>query len=430
MTYVPATDADRDAMLEAIGAESIDALMETIPADLRLDNWDVPQGLSEMAVRNQMAWLAGRNAAGQASFLGGGFYDHFIPAAVDALAGRAEFVTAYTPYQPECSQGTLQAIYEYQSAVCRLTGMEVANASLYDGGTAVFEAVAMAVRLTGRHRIVCHSSLNPTYREMLATHAANIGVDIVDGEDPADAACTVVQNPSFLGTVEDFTDMARACHEAGGLMVVAFYPLSLGLLKTPGEMGADIAVGEGQSLGLPLGFGGPYLGIMATRRKYIRKMPGRIGAVTSDAKGRRGFVLTLQTREQHIRREKATSNICTNQSLCALTALAYLSLLGKQGLREVAQACVDRAFYLQRRLLQVPGVRLRYPGRWYFNEFVVELPARADLVIRSLLGRGVAAGFPLVSYYPGTEMSLLVAATEKRTKEEIDFFAHVLEVSL
>ena len=442
-SFVANTPLQRQEMLAAIGIKAED-LFADIPPGLRCKELDIPEGLSEQEVRKRMAALAGRNSTNLVSFLGGGFYDHFIPAAVGAIVSRSEFYTAYTPYQPEISQGVLQAIYEYQSAICRLTEMEVANASLYDGGTAIYEAAMMALRITGRRRIVVDDSVSPIYRTMLRSYTRNLGIELVEspshggladrdalaGHLKDDTAALIVQNPNFFGCVDDFGDLAAMAHQAGALLVASVYPISLGLLKTPGAMGADIVTGEGQSLGLGLNFGGPYLGFMAARKEHIRKMPGRIAGRTVDSQGRQGFVLTLQAREQHIRREKATSNICTNEGLCALTSLVYMSLLGREGLRDLAQVCADKAWYAQKRMLEVPGVSLRYPGRWYFNEFVLELPSRADRVIRRLLDRGLAAGFPLVRYYPGMENSLLVAVTEKRTKEEIDLFAHVLEVSL
>lgn len=423
MSWIPTTPAEQQEMLAAIGVTSLDDLFAAIPPELRLREWDMPAGMSEMAVQNHLGRLSVRNDVCSTSFLGGGYYDHYIPAAVDLLSGRSEFYTAYTPYQPECSQGTLQAIYEYQSAMCRLTDLEAANASLYDGGTAVFEAVTMSVRLTQRRRVALHESLNPIYRTMVETHAANLDIELVSGGDPEGAACVVVQNPSFLGTVRDYTELGARCHDAGALLVVSFYPVSLGMLKTPGAMGADIAVAEGQSLGLPLGFGGPYLGIMATRRKHIRKMPGRVAGMTEDTQGRRGFVLTLQAREQHIRREKAMSNICSNQALCALRALIHLSLLGKQGLRDVAVACHSKAEYLKSKL---PFALLLNDGPT-FNEFAVSLPRSAREVTAKLLEKGFHAGLPLASVGAGAENDLLIAVTEKRTRAEIDAFAAALE---
>ena len=404
----------------------------------------MPAGISEQQVRDELAALADHNTTGLVSFLGGGLYDHFIPAAVDALVYRSEFYTAYTPYQPEISQGTLQAIYEYQSAICRLTDMEVANASLYDGGTAVYEAIMMAMRVTGRNRVIVDDSVSPIYRKMVGSYTRNLGIELLETQSAeglpdrkalAEAindatAAVIVQTPNFFGCIDDVSDLADLAHRHGALLIVSSYPIALGLLKPPGQMGADIVVGEGQSLGMPISFGGPYLGFMATRRKHVRKMPGRVVGRTVDTQGREGFVLTLQAREQHIRREKATSNICTNEGLCALTAVAYLSLLGKHGLRDLAQTCADKADYARHRLLQVPGVTMRFPNRWYFNEFVLNLPMAADKVIRGLFTRGIAAGFPLGRYWPEMNNCLLIALTEKRTKQDIDFLAHTLEVIL
>jgi glycine dehydrogenase subunit 1 len=426
MGWISTTGSERDRMLAAVGVASVDDLFDSIPADLRLRAWDVPPGKSEMAVRRRIETLAEKNAVVPTSFLGGGFYDHFIPAAVDALSSRSEFYTAYTPYQPECAQGTLQAIYEYQSVICRLTDLECANASLYDGGTAVFEAATMSVRLTKRDWVVCHPSLNPLYRRMLDTHTANLDLAIVDGDDPENAACVIVQYPSFLGTIEDFTALGERCHAAGALLVVSFYPIALGILKTPGEMGADIAIAEGQSLGLPLGFGGPYLGVMAARKAHIRKMPGRIAGATQDARGRRGFVLTLQAREQHIRRGKAMSNICSNEALCALRALIYLCLLGKEGVREVATHCHAKAEYLKSRLrISRAKIQVLNDGPT-FNEFAVRLPRDAAEVIERMIPLGYYAGLPLAAVGRGEANDLLIAVTEKRTRAELDAFAAAL----
>jgi len=443
MPYIATTPAQQEAMLRRIG-RSMEELFGDVPPDLRSPGLNLPPGLTEQEVQGRMAGMAARNKADLISFLGGGFYDHFIPAAVSALVSRSEFYTAYTPYQPEMSQGVLQAIYEYQSAICRLTDMEVANASLYDGGTALYEAIMMALRVTGRSRVVVDDSVSPIYRTMIRTYTSNLGIELVEARSRGGlpdreelrkhiddhTAALAVQNPNFFGCMDEFSDLSDLAHRHGALLIASCYPISLGLVKTPGSMGADIVVGEGQSLGIPLGFGGPYLGFMATRLQHVRKMPGRVVGRTVDGRGRQGFVLTLQTREQHIRREKATSNICTNEGLCALTALVYLSLLGKQGLVDLAKNCAEKASYAGRRLQEVRDVRMRFPKRYYFNEFVLELPVAADRVIRRLLEKGLAAGFPLVRYYPDMEKGLLVAVTEKRTKEEIDLFAHALEVSL
>jgi len=436
MDFIPHTDQDRRAMLAEIGLGSLAELFESIPPELRARSWDLAPGLSEPEVSRRLQELAGLNARGLTCFLGAGFYDHFIPAAVDALLSRGEFYTAYTPYQAETSQGTLQSIYEYQTAICRLTGLEAANASLYDGGTALFEAAMMAVRRTRRSRLVVGASVNPIYRAMLRTYTANLDVEVVeaevldqgslDGLIDDKTAGLILQNPDFFGRVHDLGPCFARAAEHKALAIMSCYPLALGLFKSPGEMGADIALGEGQSLGLPLSFGGPYLGFMAVKKDLIRTLPGRVVGRTVDDRGRVGYCLTLQTREQHIRREKATSNICTNQALCALAALIYLSLLGEAGLREVAELNLAKAAYARQRLAAVPGLRLVDEGPW-FNEFRVELPQESEPVVARLLEKGLAAGLPLGRYYPGQERNLLVAVTEKRTRAEIDRLAESLE---
>jgi glycine dehydrogenase subunit 1 len=439
VSYVANTDAQRAEMLRLLGC-SMEDLFSAIRPELAPRSFDLPPGRSELEVRRVLADLAARNRSGLVSFLGGGFYDHFIPAAVDSIVSRGEFTTAYTPYQPEASQGTLQAMYEFQSAICRLMGMEVANASLYDGGTALYEASLMALRITGRRKIVLGQAVNPIYCTMLRSYTRNLDVQLRESstqggrEDrgsiarhlDADTAGVILQNPNFFGCVDDYSDVARMVHEAGALLIVSCYPISLGILKTPGEMGADIATAEGQCLGLPLSFGGPYLGIMATRREFVRRMPGRIVGRTADREGRQGFTLTLQAREQHVRRAKATSNICTNESLCALAALVYLTLVGKQGLVEVARLCAAKAAYARGRLLAIPGVRARFEAP-VFNEFVVDLPRPAADVASQLIEHGFAAGFPLSRYYAGMENAMLVAVTESRTKQEIGMLAETLE---
>lgn len=425
MNWTAITETEKQQMLDVIGVPRSDSLFVSIPESLRGFSWNIPSaGKSEAAIRHEFEMLAAKNCVGGICFMGAGYYDHYIPSAVDALAGRSEFFTAYTPYQPECSQGTLQAIYEYQSVICRLTDMECANASLYDGGTATFEAAIMASRITGKHKIIVDKSVNPLWRCMLTTHAAGSVLQIEEGTEPQpdETACVIVQNPDFLGTIHDYSRLAEACHDTGALLVMAVNPVSLGLIKTPGSMGADITVADGQSLGLPMGFGGPYLGILAARKQYIRKMPGRIAAATNDGLGRTGYVLTLQAREQHIRREKALSNICSNQALCALRALIHLCLLGREGVRETARACHAKAEYLKSKIdfavLQNNGPT--------FNEFVLKLPRNAEIVVEFMLKKGFLAGVPLQALGRGGPNDLLVAVTEKRTRAEMDAFVNAL----
>lgn len=443
MPFIANTDSQRKQMLDEIKMRPEDLFGE-IPQELFCRDLKLPEGLSEQEVRTRLADLAGKNYINLTLFLGGGFYDHFIPAAVPALAGRAEFYTAYTPYQPEVSQGTLQAIYEYQSMICRLTEMEVSNASMYDGGTALYEAMMMALRTTGRNKVIIDDSVNPIYRVMIQSYTRNLHIDLIETANNGGlanreqilkalddkTAAVMVQNPNFFGCIDDFTDLAEAVHAKGALLISSCYPISLGILKTPGAMGVDIATGEGQSLGLPMSFGGPYLGFMATKKQYSRAMPGRIVGRSQDAQGRQGFVLTLQAREQHIRREKATSNICSNEALCAMTALIYLSLLGKEGLRKTAQLCADKASYAYERLTKIPGVKPHFPAKWFFNEMVLDVPMDAAEVVARLIEKGYAAGFPLSRYYKGMENSLLIAVTEKRTKQEIGMLAEELEAIL
>lgn len=443
MPFIANTDQQRKEMLQEIGLNMGD-LFGDIAEEFRCGELDIRSGMSEQAVRKHLAELAGKNSTHLTCFLGGGFYDHFIPAAVNAIALRSEFYTAYTPYQPEISQGTLQAIYEYQSMICRLTEMEASNASLYDGGTALYEAMMMALRITGRNKIIIDDSVNPIYRVMIQSYTRNLKIELVETKNADGLAnrelilerlddktgAVILQNPNFFGCVDDYADIAEAVHNKGALLICSCYPVSLGILKTPGAMGADIVTGEGQSLGLSMSFGGPYLGFMATHKKYVRKMPGRIVGEAFDDEGRRGYVLTLQAREQHIRRDKATSNICSNEALCALTALVYVSLLGKEGLREVAQLCADKASYAYRKLTAIPGVNARFHAKWVFNEMVLDLPCDAADVIGKLIEKGFAAGFPLSRYYEGMDNSILIGVTEKRSKEEIGMLTEALEAVL
>jgi glycine dehydrogenase subunit 1 len=437
MSYIATTGEERKAMLATCGVGSIDDLFGDIPASLRPKSFSLPRGKSELEIHAWFEKLAAQNFAHLTSFVGGGFYDHFIPAAVDALASRSEF---YTPYQPEISQGTLQAIYEYQTDICRLTGLDVANASLYDGGTALYEACQMAVNVTGRKKIVLDGGINPIYRKMIYSYTANLSLEFAEipvshGQSDRMAvyqslddrtAAIILQNPNFFGVIDDHSDIAVKAHELGIIAIQSIYPVALALLKTPGEQGFDIATGEGQSLGIPLSFGGPYLGLLAARKSLVRKMPGRIVARTTDTSGRQGFVLSLQAREQHIRREKATSNICTNQALCALRAHIFLSLIGKQGLKSMAQLCVDKAHYAKERFKAIPGVKVMDSSPT-FNEFTVKLPIDAGECVGRMIELGFAAGFPLGRYYKGLENYLLVAVTEKRTKYEIGRMVEAME---
>ncbi len=445
MSYIPNNIEDRQEMLKVAGVNSgkMSDLFVNIPRELKPKSFDIDPGRSEFEVEEHLRGLGKKNVTDLVYFLGGGFYDHYIPAAIDALTSRSEFYTAYTPYQPEASQGTLQAIYEYQSCLCRLTGMDGANASLYDGGTALYEAAMMAIRITGKNKIIIDGGVNPIYRNMMYCYTSNLSIDFVeipvshgqsdrtelDKHIDNETAAVILQNPNFFGAVDDHTNICDQCHDVGALVIESVYPIALGLLKTPEAMGVDIVTGEGQSLGIPLSFGGPYLGFMATKKKYIRKMPGRIVGETIDKNGNRGFVLTLQTREQHIRREKATSNICSNQALCALRALIYMSLIGKEGLKELAITCRDKAEYAKQKLSEIKGVEVKRSSPT-FNEFTVKLPKNANEVIGKLIDKGIAAGFPLGRYYPDMENYMLVAVTEKRTKHEIVRFADALEAAL
>lgn len=420
-------------MLAAIGVKKFDDLFVDILPHQRPRSFNLPPGKSEFEVVQDVTALSQRNAHQLTLFIGGGYYDHYVPAAVSALISRGEFYTAYTPYQPECSQGTLQALYEYQSAICTLTGMQVANASLYDGGTALYEAVMMAVRTTNRKKIIMDGGVSPIYRKIIKSYTENLHLEFVEtpvvhgqsdrgrirGLLDQNTAAVILQNPNFFGAIDDHSDISAEAHRVGALAVESVYPISLALLKTPGEMGADIVTGEGQSLGLPLNFGGPYLGFMATRRNLIRKMPGRIVGQTLDHEGRRCFVNTLQAREQHIRREKATSNICTNMALCAIQSMIFMTLLGKTGLRQLAQLNLDKAEFMKQQLEKIPGVVVKRSSPT-FNEFTIGLPRDASGVVAAMIDRGIVAGFPLSRYYPGMENYLTIAVTEKRTRAQID----------
>ncbi len=441
MPYIPHTSEERDAMLQAVGVSSLDDLFADIAPDLRPKAFLPREGMTEQEVRSKCERLAGKNAQ-NLSFLGAGYYDHGIPSAVDALSGQSAFVTAYTPYQAECSQGTLQAIFEFQTAVARLLDMDCANASLYDGGSALFEACTMCVRQArNRKKVVVDEGVNPVWRKMLATYSRNLPMEIVvvphkngapDKEAlkaaiDADTAGIVVQNPNFFGVVADYADVFEAAKNAKALGVIAVNPVMQSVLKTPGAMGADIAVAEGQGLGIPLNFGGPYLGLMACKKAMVRQMPGRLVGRTQDKEGRTGYVLTLQAREQHIRRAKATSNICSNQSLCALRSLVHLSLLGPDGLVDVAENSIARAHEVAERLAAIPGVRL-LNDQPYANEVALLLPVSASAVVSRCMNGAhhTVPGYPAGRAYQGMENVLIVACTEKQSAASVETLARDL----
>jgi len=451
MRYLPLSDADRRAMLDAIGVASVDDLFADVPAAARLSGpvEDLPMHMTEMAVERQLGGLAKQNlAAGDAPFfLGAGAYRHHVPSSVDHLIQRGEFLTSYTPYQPEIAQGTLQVLFEFQTQVARLYGCDVANASMYDGSTACWEAIGMARRITRRTKAVLSAGLHPHYVSVCETMAKFTG-DTLDtavptldgaGDDMArllaaiddQTSCVVVQNPNILGHIADLSELAEACHAKGALLIVVVTePVALGAIKSPGEMGADIVVGEGQSIGVGLQFGGPYLGLFATRDKYVRQMPGRLCGQTVDADGKRGFVLTLSTREQHIRREKATSNICTNSGLCALAFSIHMTLLGEKGLRELAALNHAKAVAAADMLAQVPGVELLNDA--FFNEFTLKLSKPARPIVRDLADKNILAGVALGRLYADAalENGLIVAVTETTTEEHVATLASALREAL
>ena len=445
MPFIANTDAERSAMLAAVGVERIEDLFHDVPEAHRYPALDLPEALSELEAVRELTSLANENENLDelVSFLGAGAYRHFIPSVVDFLSGRSEFYTAYTPYQPEVSQGTLQAIFEYQSMIAALTGMDASNASHYDGATATAEAVIMALNTVKgkRKRVILSPTLNPQYREVVRTYTQGMGLEIVgDHENDADfhallklcdanTACIVVQNPDFLGNVhspQEMQDLADAVHAQGALLAVAVDPISLGLFTPPGQYGADIVMGEGQSLGIPVSFGGPYLGFFTMREKDVRKSAGRIAGETVDLDGERGYVLTLSTREQHIKRARATSNICSNQALMALRAAIYMAVMGKQGLRSVAEQCYHKAQYAATRISMIPGYEIVNKGP-FFKEFVVRCPAPvADIKAHLLLEWGIVPGYDLTQDYPDLGECLLVCVTEMNTAEEIDALAEAL----
>jgi len=438
MRYLPHTPDDIAEMLKAAGAESLDGLFAGIPPDCRRSAPMVlPHPLTEWELNTHIDRLAGRMAAAPdyKVFVGAGSYEHFIPASVGFLTSRSEFVTSYTPYQPEISQGTLQAVFEYQTLAARLLGMEVANASMYDGASALAEALLMAARITRRSKVALSQAVHPLYRRVVDTYLKPTGIEVrevpfrPDGTtdpgalgDPVGLAAVAVQSPNFLGCIEATAALAERAHSAGALCIAAFSePLAFGLFRNPGSQGADIACGEGQSLGIPRCFGGPGLGMFASKMQYVRNMPGRLVGETRDKEGRRGFVLTLSTREQHIRREKATSNICTNNSLCALTTAVYMASLGGSGLRELAQLNYDKTEYLKAKL-RAAGISLPFSAAT-FNEFVAAFPDGFDAVYRRLLGKKIVAGLPLAAYYPRLKNHYLLCVTETMSKDDLDTLA-------
>ncbi len=441
MDYVPHSSADREAMLRAIGVARAADLFHDIPADVRHPQLDLPPGLSEPEVIRHLNELAQQNQNVQSlpSFLGAGCYNHFIPSIVNALILRGEFLTSYTPYQPELSQGTLQAMYEFQSMVCLLTGMDVANASMYDEATATAEAALTACSVTKRAKIVAPDTFNPTTLDVLETYAEGREVtlervpaftiaddgalrdnwDAVAAAIDGETACVVVQVPNFFGWVHECQELAETVHAHGALLVVSADPVSLGILTPPGEYGADVVTGEGHGLALPPGLGGPRLGLYATRKKYLRQMPGRVSGMTKDIEGKRGFVMTLQAREQHIRREKATSNICTNEALAALAFTINVSWLGPAGMRKKAELCLAKSHYAAAQIDALPGFAVSTPGP-YIKEFVARCPAPVDAVNAHLLEHGVLGGYDLGNVRPELDRHMLVCVTELNTREDID----------
>jgi glycine dehydrogenase subunit 1 len=441
--FLPLTDEDRQEMIAAIGLNDLEDLFSDIPDSIRLQReLDLPPALAESEVISHLNALAAKNRHFQncRSFMGAGIYDHFIPSIIKHVTGRSEFYTSYTPYQPEISQGVLQAIFEYQTMICQLTGMDVANASMYDGGTAVAEGAVMGCGATRRSKVLVSRSVNPFYRAVLRNYFQSRGLELeeipilegctdrasLDKMIDKEVATVVLQQPNFFGLVENMEGIADLVHEQKAVFMVSADPISLALLKAPAEYGADIVVGEGQGLGVPASFGGPVLGIMAAREKFVRQMPGRIAGETVDSEGNRGYVLTLQTREQHIRREKAASNICSNEALVALGASVYLAAMGPQGLREVAEQCLQKANYAREKISALDGYSVAFPGS-NFKEFAVTVPGNPHELNRHLLDSNILGGIELSPLYPELKNTLLIAVTEKRTREEIDNLVREME---
>lgn len=443
MPYLPNTEKDKQEMLSKIGVSSIGDLFEYVPAQFRFPELKLPKAASEMEILDELYSMALKNSSTgfYATFLGAGAYNHFVPSVIPYLATRGEFLTAYTPYQPEVSQGTLQAMFEYQTMIANLTGMEVVNASHYDGATSMAEAAIMAVNVSNgkRTKIIISPSINPQYRQTLRTYLPGDQVTIIGDEEhnasltdlltllDEDTACLIVENPTFFGDLLDCEGLDDAVHNAGALLVVVTNPIiSLGLLIPPGEYGADIVVAEGQPLGAGLNFGGPYLGVFASREKFVRKMPGRLVGETTDTEGRRGYVLTLNTREQHIRREKATSNICTNQGLIALMAAMYLAYMGKSGLRAVAEMCYHKSHYAASEIDKLSGYKVLNKGA-FFNEFIVECPLPVADINAALLEKGILGGYDLEQDYPAAHNQALFCVTEMNSRQQIDHLVESLK---
>jgi len=434
MSYISNSSNIRQRMLEDIGLKDFEDLIKTIPASLRLKrDLNLPKPLSEVELTEEVRQFSEKNKKIVSNFAGGGACDHFSPAVIDHILLRSEFYTAYTPYQAEVSQGTLQTIYEFQTFISRLTGLPATNASMYDGASALAEAVSLAIYKTGRYEVLISRSVNPFYIDTIKTYHSGRKVktrliDVFDGSTDFEnlktklsdkTAAVVIQNPNFFGLLEKAGEISSYIKEKGALFVIVYDPISLGVLSSPGECGADLAVAEGQCLGIPLNYGGPYLGLFSAKREFIRNMPGRLSGRTKDSDGRIGYVLTLQTREQHIRRERATSNICTNQALCALAAAVYLSLLGKSGLEKVGKLCLSKAHYAASKISELPGYKLKYNGP-FFKEFVVETPVSPHRIITRLAGKRIVPGVDVGKYAAGLKGCLMIAVTEKRSKQHID----------
>jgi glycine dehydrogenase subunit 1 len=443
MNYIPTTDLDRKKMLEACGIDSIQALFSDIPKDLK-DKCEInlPEGLGEMELARELKEFSRKNkdVTQKICFLGAGAYSHFIPSIVKHIISRSEFYTAYTPYQPEISQGMLQAIYEYQTMICRLTGMDASNASMYDGSTAMAEAALLSSSYTKRKEVVVAGTVNPLYRQVLETYSEGAGLVIKEAPfkngitDPGSikelvsdkTACVIIQQPNFFGCLEKVFDLAGIAHENGDLFVASVDPMSLAILNSPKEYGADIVVGEGQALGNPLNFGGPYLGIFAAKKEFLRYMPGRLVGKTQDSNGKPGFVLTLQTREQHIRREKATSNICSNEALCALAACVYMTVMGSKGMISVARTCLKNAASLKNKIAGIKGFSIPYDNPC-FKEFVVKTPKPVKEINKMLSEKGIIGGLDLERFYPQLKDHMLVCTTEMNSAGDIEAFAAALK---